>query len=269
MSILKYSPARLRRRSALLLVAALLFVVPCIAAAPFAVHVAIHQPATAAALGQAGVAKIASVSQSNEVQPAAPETVKLLTPDGEEVPLTVVQRPQVGDVVRAGGHRMKIVSIDPQGQYEAYVLKNATGYAFTGESGAQKQTDAYALKKTRLQAELQERAERAGGEKDHGELTEQELQVRREKENVERAARAQHQVELARQAKITMDQAIQTALRDSPGTVMEARLVGERGVPTYVVAILQQNGTENTTARLLINAVDGSIITSDKWGQER
>src|SRR5258708_17778133 len=80
MSILKYSPARLRCRSALLALAALLFVVPCIAAPPFAVHVAIHQPAMAAAIAQARAAITLPASQSNPAQPAAPEPFKLLTP---------------------------------------------------------------------------------------------------------------------------------------------------------------------------------------------
>jgi len=41
------------------------------------------------------------------------------------------------------------------------------------------------------------------------------------------------------------------------------------GVPIYIVVILQQNGTENATTELLINAVDGSVITSEEWNQER
>ncbi len=293
MSILKYSPAKLRRRNALLLVAALLLVVPCIAAAQFTVHVAIHQPATAAAIAQSS-AKIVPDSQSTETQKAAPKTIKLLTQDGE-VTLTTEAQPKVGDEIIVSDRRMKIVAIDPQGQYKTYTFKNAAAAAPGGEGNARHRVYAikgnidtganpengetvvannkgYASEAGQEQgsaAERREPVERVVRDGVEGQLSEQEIQARRERENVERAARAQRQIELARQAKITMDQAIQTALHDSPGTVTEARLTGERGVPTYIVVILQQNGTENTIARLLINAVDGSVITSNKWGQER
>jgi beta-lactamase regulating signal transducer with metallopeptidase domain/uncharacterized membrane protein YkoI len=289
MSILKYSPARLRRRNALLLVAALLLVVPCIAAAQFTVHVAIHQPATAVALEQ-NSAKVVKVSQSTEAQKTPPQTIKLLTKDGE-VTVTTDNPPKVGDVISADHHRWKIVSINPEGQYTAYTFKNATGPASGEEAKAQYKTYvfkdpgsgaenggtvvvnnkgyAYAEQDHGSSAERRDFVERAVREGVEGQISEQEALARRKQERVEEAAQAQRQIELARQAKITMDQAIQTALHDSPGTVTEARLVGERGVPTYIIVILQQNGTENTTARLLINAMDGSIMTSNKWGQER
>src|SRR2546425_9763283 len=38
---------------------------------------------------------------------------------------------------------------------------------------------------------------------------------------------------------------------------------------TLFRSVLQQNGTKNAIIKLIINAVDGSIITSDEWGQER
>jgi uncharacterized membrane protein YkoI len=280
MSILKYSPARLRRRSALLLVAALLFVVPCIAAAPYTVHVAIHHPVVAA-VSQNG-AHGAAATQSTEEQKEGPQTIKLLTKDGD-VTVSAVKRPKVGDVVTSGRRQWKIVSINPEGQYTAYIFKKNAESTYAGEaSNPEAQYKTYVVKpgtkdvyvenkgfayevgqEQRSPAELRERAERAVGMTLEAQMSEQEV------ERVERAARAQRQAALARQAKITMDQAIQTALHDSPGTVTEAQLVGEQGAPTYIVMILQQNGRENTTARLLINAVDGSIITSDKWGQER
>jgi beta-lactamase regulating signal transducer with metallopeptidase domain/uncharacterized membrane protein YkoI len=292
MSILKYSPARSRRRNALLLAAALLLVVPCIAAAQFTVHVAIHQPATAVALGQ-GHVKVVPVAQSTEAQKAAPETIKLLTQDGE-VTVTTDHAPKVGDVIRADHHRWKIVSINPEGQYTAYTFKSATDPASGEEGKAQYKTYvfkgngdpgsggenggtvvvnnkgyAYAEQEHGSSEEPRERVKLAVQGEVEGQISEQEALARRKQERVEQAARAQRQIELARLAKITMDQAIQTALHDSPGTVTEARLIGERGVPTYFVVILQQNGTENTTAKVLINAVDGTIMTSNKWGQER
>jgi beta-lactamase regulating signal transducer with metallopeptidase domain/uncharacterized membrane protein YkoI len=316
MSILKYSPARTRRRSALLVLAALLFVIPCIAAAPFAVHVAIHQPAMAAATGQASAVAVPS---SNQAPAAASESLKLLTPDGEVTVLTD-HLPKVGDVLIAGSHRLRITAIDPQGQYRASVLKggaqtgtltaeaiakNGDLYALNqsqdsqvkvrAERKAREKDEAEALTQVRQAREQLERAERAAQEKSegeaseqvtearellaraqraaqekhNGELSEQEIQAHRERENAERAARVQRQMELARQAKIPMDQAIQIAQRETPGTVVEARLIGERGTVTYFISILRQNGTESDNAYVLINAVDGSIIQSGERKRER
>src|SRR5258708_5102191 len=329
MSILKYSPARLRCRSALLALAALLFVVPCIAAARFAVHVAIHQPAMAAAIAQAGAASTVPASQSNQAQPAAPEPLKLLTPNGEMTVLTDY-RPKVGDILIAGSKRLKITGIDPQGQYSALMLK---GRARSGPLTAEaivKKGDLYVLEQSQyvmdqsqephakarehaeptarekydgevliqirqLQEQLEraeraarekpgdesseqlaqaqerlERAKRAPHEKHAGELSEQEIKERRLMERAILEARAQRQAELVRQAKIPIDQAIQIALRETPGTVVEARLIGERGTVTYFISILRQNGTENETAYVLVNAVDGSsVIKASERKQER
>jgi len=292
MSILKYSPARLRRRNALLLVAALLFVVPCIAAAQFTVHVAIHQPATVAATGQ--VAKIVPVSQSTEVQKAAPEKITLLTKDGE-MTVTTDYPPKVGDVITTDGHRMKIAAIGPQGQYKAYILKNTTEPAAYVEDKGQYKTfvfkgnaapgtgaendgtvalnnKGYAYAAGQDQGSAAERHEYvkiAVHSEVEEQISEQEMLARRKQERVEEVRHEIRQIRLAQHTKITMDQAIQTALHDSPGMVTEARLIGEEDNPTYIVVILQQNGTKDTIIKLIINAVDGSIVTSDKWGQER
>jgi len=293
MSILKYSPASLRRRNALLLAATLLLVVPCIAAAQFTVRVAIHQPATAAAIAQSS-AKIVPVSQSTEAQKAAPETIKLLTQDGE-VALTTNNPPKVGDVITTNGRRLKIVAIDPEGQYKAYILKNTTEPAsyvedkgqyktFVFKGNADPGTEAengrtevlnnkvYAQAAGQDQGSTAERHEYvkiAVQNEVEGQVSEQEMLARRKQERFESVRQEIRQIRLAQHAKITMDQAIQTALHDSPGMVTEARLVGEEDNPTYIVVVLQQNGTKDTIIKLLINAVDGSVITSDKWGQER
>ena len=79
-------------------------------------------------------------------------------------------------------------------------------------------------------------------------------------EEAMRATFAASQLELARQAKIPIDQAIQIANRQAPGIVMEARLIGERGTVTYLVSILQQNPNGNEMVHVLVNAVDGSIL---------
>ncbi|HEY6250712.1 MAG TPA: M56 family metallopeptidase [Candidatus Angelobacter sp.] len=253
MSILKHSSPRLRRPGALLLVATLLFVVPCLAAAPFAVRVVIHQPALAGATGQTG--SVAPVSLSNEQPQAAAETITILTPDGPVI-ASQVHAPKVGDVVTVGDRRLKIVALGPQGQYRARVLGSEA-------------SSGLAEKPQNVQARLRERAEGNGGDAQAGEPSEQERVAREKRERAEREERSQRQAELARQAKITIDQAMQIAQHEAPGTVVAARLIGEPGgPPTYFISILQQNGTKTDTVYVLVNALDGSVMPKSGGKQE-
>jgi beta-lactamase regulating signal transducer with metallopeptidase domain/uncharacterized membrane protein YkoI len=110
------------------------------------------------------------------------------------------------------------------------------------------------------EAEMKE--ERARAER---ESQDPEVQAKR---RAELEARAKRQAELAKEARIPMQQAIQIASNQYPGTVMESRLVREfRDKVCYFLLILSDNGTETTTTRVFVNAIDGSIINAMK--QER
>ncbi len=198
-------------------------------------------------------------------------------------------------MITTDGRRMKIAAIGPQGQYKAYILKNTTEPAAYVEDKGQYKTfvfkgnaapgtgaenggtvalnnKGYAYAAGQEQGSTAERHEYvkiAVHSEVEGQISEQEMLARRKQERVEEVRHEIRQIRLAQHTKITMDQAIQTALHDSPGMVTEARLIGEEDNPTYIVVILQQNGTKDTIIKLIINAVDGSIVTSDKWGQER
>jgi beta-lactamase regulating signal transducer with metallopeptidase domain/uncharacterized membrane protein YkoI len=244
MRILKYSPARLARRG-VLVIAALLLVVPCLALAPFTVHVSVRQLVLAAATGQN-----ATTAATQESQPPASEPLKLMTPDGA-VTLTTKERPKVGDVVTVGHRRLRITAISPDGEYRAHALTKGSTYAVS-ENGQYVFTEPAQSPESESRA----RAER----KARLEESDQQRREHREREEAELAARAKRQAELAGIAKIPMDQAIQIAQRQTPGTVVEARLIGERGTATYLVSILTQKGDVNTTTLVLVNAVDGSIL---------
>jgi len=83
--------------------------------------------------------------------------------------------------------------------------------------------------------------------------------------------------ELARAAKISMDQAIQIATSKVGGKVLECSLVGEHwegpaelakpGVVLYHVVILSGDDVNPVTMHVLVNAVDGTIFRTEK--QER
>lgn len=94
--------------------------------------------------------------------------------------------------------------------------------------------------------------------------TPEERQARQILEQAERTRRSQQQAELVKQARITMDQAIQMATNQYPGTVLESRLAREQGQACYILSILSDNGTETTTTRVMMSAVDGHIINSMK-----
>jgi TonB family protein len=100
---------------------------------------------------------------------------------------------------------------------------------------------------------------------------ESEMGTRREQEEKEMKAR---QAELARQAKITMDQAIQIATSQYPGKVLECSLNGEHweapgklasdGLVFYHVVILSGDETNSRSVHVLVNAIDGRIIKAEK-----
>lgn len=94
----------------------------------------------------------------------------------------------------------------------------------------------------------------------------------------EREMEAKQKAELARQAKITMDQAIQIATSQQPGKVLECSLIGERweapgilgkdSLVLYRVVILSVDETNSVTYHVLVNALDGTIFRTSK-GERR
>jgi len=98
---------------------------------------------------------------------------------------------------------------------------------------------------------------------------------RRAEEELEQKKR----LELARQARISMDQAIQIATSKSPGKVLECSLVGGRwsepgelakpGIVLYHVVILAGDEANPSTVHVMVNASDGTIVTINKEGWKR
>jgi TonB family protein len=89
-----------------------------------------------------------------------------------------------------------------------------------------------------------------------------------------REIEAKQRAELARQAKISMDQAIQIATSQVPGKVLECTLVGEHwsepgelakpATVLYHVVILSGDETNPTATHVLVNAVDGTLVKTEK-----
>jgi len=131
--------------------------------------------------------------------------------------------------------------------------KEERGRAITTTDGTVTLTNRQKEERARAEREAEERA-----------LTPEQREERRK---AEREMKARQQSELVKEAKITMPQAIQIATNQYPGTVLESRLVRERDQACYLLAILSENGTETTTTRVLMSAIDGSVLNVMK--QER
>jgi len=69
----------------------------------------------------------------------------------------------------------------------------------------------------------------------------------------------------AKWAKVPMDQAIQVALSQNPGTVLQCELVGEREDKVfYHVMVISGDETNWAIAHVLVNAIDGTIVKTEK-----
>ena len=110
----------------------------------------------------------------------------------------------------------------------------------------------------RVLQEIQQNLELARAQQ---ESQDPEILVRR---RAERELIARQQAELAKQANITMQQAIQTATNQYPGTVLESRLVRESNQACYLLTILSDNGGEATITRVLMSAIDGTVLKTMK-----
>ena len=80
----------------------------------------------------------------------------------------------------------------------------------------------------------------------------------------EKGPRAQHAegrvADLAKEAKVTIDQAIKTALDKTPGTVVEAELERKRNKTVWEVEVL---GADGKVTEIHIDAATGTIVTTE------
>src|SRR5262245_34585206 len=238
MTILRRPKINTRRRNLLLVAAALVFVVPCVAAAPFAFRIGVDPQSHAVSPDGAVVSPHASV-------------VTVQQDDGrkakQEEKATEEQRLRE---LREAALKRKASELEALRQQERQ-LQDA--------SSSQEQEE----KKKLREAEEKLRAEIEAKERDP------ELMARRK---LEREKMARRQAELAKKANITMQQAIQIALSQQTGTVMECRLIGERPEGErdqvfYILTIVSGDEPESVTTRMLISAVDGRVAKT--WKDEK
>lgn len=236
----KHSSAK---RALLFSTAALVFAAPCIAAAPYALHVNVQQEAAATTAVNIGHVDY--------------------TPAGEQVQPAVSAAQQEGQQPSEQTQKPKTLMVRSDGQDVAAV-------AFTQQEKSA--ADGQDLIKRKIRDEYRLDDERN--------LTPEE-RAAREKLLVEALAMRKRQLaELSKAAKITMQEAIDTATREVPGKVFESGLVGQRRFitkqadgsvtenvmgdanPQYRIVILA--GDENNPERhiVFVDAVNGSVVRS-------
>jgi uncharacterized membrane protein YkoI len=72
-------------------------------------------------------------------------------------------------------------------------------------------------------------------------------------------------LEAAKWAKISMDQAVQIATSQYPGTALQCNLIGEREDKVfYHVMILSGEEGNSMITHVMVNAIDGSVVKTEK-----
>lgn len=227
MSLLKRTKSNLRRKTFLLIAAAILLALPAVAASSFAVHFKID-PAGASASAQEPSSEV--VERKRRLEREAVEGKQRLDRQIQELKQAMEQAPNA----------------DTRARLEAdlkHLMEEKRAYANTSD----------------------------------GKLYF--LRVDEEGRRRELEMKQKHDTELAKQARLSMDQAIQIATSKIPGKVLEASLVGERwsgegelakpSLVLYHLVILSGDDANPTTIHVFVNAADGSIVKTEREERKR
>jgi bla regulator protein blaR1 len=247
MTILRRPKTITRRRNLLLVATALIFVVPCVAAAPFSLRIGVAPKSPAVSSDDSIVAPQASdvVVQQGAGQKAKQEE---RATEEQRYKLRELRKEKntVSEFEMAPKKVRKLRDASPM--QETDVIKNV-------REAEVKLQDEHEAKKPVLK--------RKGLRK----LGPEDIYIRiREKPTKANIA------ELAKKANITMQQAIQIAMSQQPGTVMQCRLIseqpaGERDQVFYILTIVSGDDQKSASTTMLISAVDGRVVRT--WKNER
>jgi beta-lactamase regulating signal transducer with metallopeptidase domain/uncharacterized membrane protein YkoI len=225
MTILNRSKVSLWRKNLSLAAAALVFIVPCVAAAPFALRIGITEtnPSAAAVTPQ-----------------EVPLNLRVVRQDDQEKAKKLVDEAQ-----RA------LKEYEAQRAFEEKLKRKAAELkAFQEQRGARLTPD----EETKLKEEWRQ--------------LEHQMSELKHSDHERRGLVEFEGAELAKIAQIPMYQAIQIAISQQLGTVLECRLRGHRVDNQenvyYDIRILSTEGGESKISRFAISAIDGRILKTDK-----
>jgi TonB family protein len=309
MSLLK--PRLLVRRKALLLVVSLLLALPCVAVASFGMRFDLKTQPPQNALQeptetQKGTRKARATYR---IWPEYPEDARAAKVEGtvllsamigtdgsmQDVQVTKSVFPSVDASAVAAVRQWRFEPALKDGQPVSTRLSIELVFNQRVWEGQQKEKEHRIVEEREMKARAEIDGKTAGwavteqgakgevvtrlnlrdGRQVYGVLVPDREETARQRE--EREQEGLQQAELAKAAKITMDQAIQIARGQNPGTVLECSLVGEHweapgrlskdSQVLYHVVILSSSDSKTTT-HVLVNAVDGRIVTIDLRGRE-
>lgn len=267
MKMLKRSQTNVGGKGWLLIAASLCLAVPCMAAAPFALRININSPGP--------------VPTAREVATARPNTPATWRQEAGQASKPIKQEAEQKEQQEKEAKREG--RAEYQGQaYSVRFQDGQTNQNLTVRLAPSQEGREMREKTERMAKELQEREpnlspkevrEREEHMMKDARMKEERAREERESQDpefqakirAELEARAKWQANLAKEAQITMQQAIQIATSQYPGTVMESRLVREfRDQVCYYLLILSDNGTETTSTRVFVSAINGGVIKAVK-----
>jgi beta-lactamase regulating signal transducer with metallopeptidase domain/uncharacterized membrane protein YkoI len=223
MSLLKRPTKNPRSRRLLLFASALLLIVPCVAAASFAIRFDV---------------------ETNAQEPAQQE--KEATEKRRELEIVKRAAANEEDLKRAIANDLQLAQQDKESTEKRLEM----------------------LKRSSANEEEFKRAI-ANDPQLRGELEE-----RQRHQAIELEMKSLMQATLVKLARVPMDQAIQIATSQSPGKVLQCSLVGEHweapgklandGQVLYHVVVLPENTTDGVIIHVLVNAIDGTILKTEK-----
>jgi beta-lactamase regulating signal transducer with metallopeptidase domain/uncharacterized membrane protein YkoI len=249
MTILRRPKTNTRRRNLLPVATALIFVVPCVAAAPFSLRIGVAPKSPAVSSDDSIVAPHAS---DVVVQQGATQKAKQEERATEEQRRKLIElrkerlKPNVSEIEAAPQKVRKL-------RY-AYSMQEMEGRKKVGEAEYNLRYE-FEAKKPVLKLKGQRKLEPEI-------IISSRLREPAKKANI---------AELAKKANLTMQQAIQIAMSQQPGTVMQCRLiggrpVGERDQVFYILTIVSGDEPKSPSTTMLINAVDGRVVRT--WKNE-
>jgi bla regulator protein blaR1 len=240
MTILRRPKTNTRRRNLLLVATALIFVVPCVAAAPFSLRIGVDLQAPAVSSDDSIVTPHAS---DLVVQQGATQKAK------QEERATKERRYKLIELGEKDRLKRNVSEIEAAPQ-KVRKLRDASS---TQELEA-KHKEARLMQKrlTQEREAIQKKVE----------------ETREQREARERRV-AKQQAELAKKASITMQQAIQIALSQQTGTLIECHLIerqiGDKDQIFYELTIVSGDEPESASTYMLISAVNGRIVATRKY----
>ena len=249
-SMLKKPGIDVRRRGLLFAAVLICLAVPCVAAVPLALRVGIHS-----SIEKNRKQQTQDNSRRSQVQPPVVKN----EPGAETIHAEANIRQNQNKPESAAGKRELALRETRQAELDAAKRRMEEE---TRERDLKAHQDFERSEVERQNRERESVARRR--EEPREELTEAQIKEFEANARAERESRAKRQIELAKQAKITMQQAVRIANSRQPGTVIECSLGREKDTVFYRVSIISGGEKETVSTRLFINAIDGQVISVNR-----